>query len=242
MKHLYIKFYILYHYGGLWLENSTICFTNLKNVFDLLKTQNLILFDCDKNEINCNIMSNDSLFSIACNKNNRIIQSILELIINESKDFIDNFNMELKIQNIINLNKKYIYHLYNLSRDYKNKVIHIENLISHNYTIINNSNKLLFLVIDINYIKKYTKYHWLLRLSKQQILNSNMWISKLFRYALHMEQTVYRYNNLYKNSLIENEIKLVPDNMNELKNIITNYNLYQEYPYRLVHKQPIRNT
>lgn len=241
MKLLYIQYYILYHYGGLWLKSSTICFNSLENVFHLLKINEIIMFDCDQNEILCNINSKYSLSSLASKKNNKIIKKILEFIIKQSNDLIENFNIEEQIQNILQINSKYIYHLNNLSRDYNNKSIYVENLISHNYTIVNNPN-LLFLVINIEYINKYIKYHWLLRLNKEQLLNSNMWITKLFRYSLDKKQKVYKQNNLYTHTLIEDEINLVPENKNEMIHITKNYNLYQEYPYRIVDKEVIRNT
>lgn len=242
-KSLYIKFHILYNYGGLWLENSTLCFKSLKEIFDKLALKDMITFDCSiiKSNISCNKQNRVSLFSIAARKNNPIIKNILDFIIERSNSLICNFNIEDDISNILKLNESKIYHFENTQRDYQNKSIHIDNLISHNYTVVKNPD-LLFMVVDLSYIKKYRKYQWLLRLNQQQLLESNMWLSKLFRYALRMEQKVYLENNMYHDSTNHLEINLVPDDLHELKYIVQNSNLYQEHPYRLVHKEPIRNT
>ena len=97
--------------------------------------------------------------------------------------------------------------------------------------------------LNIDKIKDSIKYKWLLRLNKNQLLNSNMWISKLFRHALNLKQKVYaEYDYKYDVNLGIKDINLFPENEKEFIDTIKDSNISPYCPYSLISKQPIRNT
>lgn len=229
IKYEYIKYYILYHYGGLWIPDSTIMFKDPSLFFNRLNYYNVVLFRGDLyNRV------------IACNPGNPIIKQIVDFITDKSNHMMYHFQLYTDISSIIQSTDDihYLHTDYNLSVDSNNKPISIENLISHHYTIIKNPEKALCFVVHIADIQKYVKYHWLLRLNKTQLLESNMWLSKLCRFSLGMEQYVYRENTDYLNP----EIKLFPDSKEDLIAHIKHSNLYQHNPYLLISKSSTRNT
>ena len=56
----------------------------------------------------------------------------------------------------------------------------MEDLLSNRPLKINKSAFCLF--IDIDNLKKYTKYGWILKMNKKQILNSNLALSYIFKH------------------------------------------------------------
>ena len=231
----YIKYYLLYHYGGLWIEPDTIPFKNFKIIIDKLDKYDSITFG-DKS-INDNI--------IAFKKNNNITKNILNYIIQQKNTVIPSFNFH----NNIKLLLKYSKNNYNFDQsydgsfDYKNNTITIDNLVSNNYTLLKNTKNILFLNLNINSIEKSIKYKWLLNLSEKQLLNSNMWISKLLSYTLKLKQVVYaEYDTDIDEKIGTKKIDLYPNDIFDFVENVKNSNILPYSPYLLIDKEPIRNS
>jgi hypothetical protein len=73
---------------------------------------------------------------------------------------------------------------YDGSRDSDGKWIHSPNHLSDKSTKLLDENKALFIFLANYELMNDEENKWFLKLNKNQILNGNMWISKLFRKAL----------------------------------------------------------
>ena len=236
LKKIYIKYYLLYHYGGLWLEPDTIPFKKFTIISNKLKEYDLITFGYSTSV-------DDRI--IAFKKHNKTNKEILKYIFKEINNLNSNFYYHDNIKLLINQeeNKYHFDTSFNGSSDYKDNVITVENLVSHNYTLFKNQYNLLFINLNIDKIEKSINFKWLLRLSEKQLLQSNMWISKLFNYSYGLRQKIYSsYHNKYDINIGLNEMNLYPDTESELKNNIKNSNILPYSHYIIVDKEPVRNT
>ena len=178
-------------------------------------------------------------------KNNNITKNILNYIIQQKNTVIPSFNFH----NNIKLLLKYSKNNYNFDQsydgsfDYKNNTITIDNLVSNNYTLLKNTKNILFLNLNINSIEKSIKYKWLLNLSEKQLLNSNMWISKLLSYTLKLKQVVYAdYDTDIDEKIGTKQIDLYPNDIFDFNDNIKNSNILPYSSYLLIDKEPIRNS
>lgn len=238
LKKIYIKYYLLYNYGGLWLEPDTIPFKKFTIISNKLKNYDLITFGY------YNSSSVDDKI-IGFKKHNKTNKEILKLIHNEINNLNPDFYYYGNIKSLLTQEKNR-YHFdtsFDGSNDYKDNVITVENLVSHNYTLFKNQYNLLFINLNIDKIEKSINFKWLLRLSEEQLLQSNMWISKLFNYSNRSRQKIYSNNyNKYDIDIGMNKMNLYPDTKSELKNNIKNSNILPYSHYIIVDKEPIRNT
>jgi len=248
IKYEYVKYYLLYNYGGIWIKPDIIVFKALDLFYQKLNTKNMVLFNCNRNSIVCNKSCNPDLDIIGVKKGNKIIKNVLdklnmELIKGHSNYHYNNLSNNL-LYKLILKNKKNIFIFgseYNGSRDYNGKLITIENMISNNHTLVKDPRKILFIRTDMKNINNLHKYQWISRLNKKQLLNSNMWISKLFRYALNKNQK-YIHNIGIGTSDIKDEIyNIFPKTYSEFKNTTKNMNVMLHNPYVIVNKQSYRN-
>ena len=250
-KREYFKYYLLYNYGGLWITPDTLSFNNFTNIFNKLEEVDLITFGCNDNEILCNSEVNNNHHILAANKYNKIIKETLNIITKECKHYLTNFNFNDMSNTILNENiNKYkesetIFNFNNQfdgSRDYNGKLITPDNLISTNYTLFLNSKKVIFMKLHTNKMKRNLKYNWLLRLNENQLLESNMWISKLFRFTFNKEQKYYtNYSKYYDNDVLSS-YNLQPKTINETLKNIENSNLSTIGTYQLISKESTRNS
>ena len=247
----YLKYYLLYNYGGIWVPYTTIAFKNFSEIFDKLRDFELITFGCSNKEILCNTESNVNDSLIASNKHTKIVKQLLEKTTNEIKNLLNNYSFSNKTNSILNStiklykDRNYVYNFsneYDGSRDYNNKLINSENLISKNYTLFKNPNKVIFICLDRDHIKKHIKYNWLERLSVKQLLDSNMWISKLYRFVFRKKQQHFFYENINNNKLIKHHFNIFPKNKADMYSTFKNMNISQENPYSLVSKESYRNS
>lgn len=231
----YIKYYLLYHYGGLWVEPDTIPFKNFKIIINKLNKYDSITFGDE--------FVNDNI--IAFKKNNNTTKTILYYIIQQKKSLIPSFNFHNNIKLLLKSSKnKYNFdNSYDGSIDYKNNIITIDNLVSNNYTLLKDTKNIIFLNLNINSIEKSIKYKWFLNLDEKQLLNSNMWISKLLSYAFKLKQKIYAEYSINTDTKIgTKEFDLYPRDIFDFEDNIKNSNILPYSPYLLIDKEPIRNS
>jgi len=240
----YIKYYILYTYGGIWLPADTLVFKNFGPIFDKNKQYDLITFDCPDNNINCDSMKDINPNIICSKKGSEIIKKVLNYIVSLMRTH-NNFIFNNNISDILlKENSRYHYGTETCaSRDINGSPITVENLISHNYTILPQSDSVFLISLRYKELQKYNKYKWLLRLNNDQIMKSNMWLSKLIRYSFGKSQTVYaEYTDKHDIKIGQKEIMLCPRDQLELSTTILDSNISPYTPYLLVNKEPIRKT
>ena len=123
--------------------------------------------------------------------------------------------------------------------DYNTKTITTENLLLTNITLFRNPDKVLFIQFNEKKIRLELKNNWILRMDQKQLLETNMWISKLLRFSLDKDQKFY-HENYFKTILQKNTYNLFPTNQEIIeisKHINSPYS-----PYIVVTKDTSRNT
>ena len=206
-KNYYISTAILYTYGGIWLVPNMILFKNIDYIETKLQEFNFVAFGCSNNKYMCNnnhLSPNLGVF--ASQKGNPLMKHCFTKINEYFNDNINyNYEFQNDIKNIIldelkhmvnnNIIKYYqIDSYHNGKRDSKNKLIKVDNLLSTNNTVFRYEP--VFVLIDRDELDKNSIYSWFNNMNKEQIINSNLWISSLFRKALQKTQELEDYNKL----------------------------------------------
>ena len=128
------------------------------------------------------------------------------------------------------------------TRDYDNKVVNVQNLLSINNTLLYQVDKVCLIIIDMDGIDKYPKYRWFQRMDKKQILESNLWFAKIIRNSLNYKSNMYfDSSRILNNRLIEYSVSEKPSSQKELYDIIYNSNLYFIQPWNQVYNSSSRN-
>ena len=231
-----ISMMLLTRYGGIWLPPSTICFKNLKNLYNLTNNYDYISVSCSQNVQSCskyNFQLDTNI--VISKKNNKLFNLILTNCVKRGILNKNDYDYRHEIEEIFYKTIRYLknYQEFNYfeipaqyigSTDNWDRLITIDNLLSSNRTVLKDSKKILFMVINREDISRRIKYNWFERFSIEQIFNSNLWITYLFRKALHINERYFNNNN--------QRISIPPVNMNQLYELIhnSNMNVYNTRP------------
>jgi len=151
----YIKIYVVYKNGGIWLDTNTLVLNDLQSLFDLLETHDGFFIRDDKNNI-CNTFGSKSntlllsvlkvninnnvfdLFTDAINKQNYLFQNYL--IFNGSYNMFPINNNNSIDKYIINKYTDYkdVYRYFQPLIILNNNLFDLYNIIYSNYNIVNN--------------------------------------------------------------------------------------------------------
>ena len=194
-KHL-IATGLLYHYGGIWMDPSTILLCDLRDILKKLEFNDVIAFGCASEEYRCqNSYLLPNLQVYASKAGNHLMKQCFIDIHNHFQKNNSNFEFNNPCVEIIRNNLKYFVEegkikyfqyssKYNGSRDHLGKLITLDNLLSIHETRLMCDDCAFFIVIDYQRLMLNKNLEWFRRMSESQILNSNLWISELFRTAL----------------------------------------------------------
>jgi len=194
----YIRYILLYKYGGIWIDSDTIVFKNLITIINKLKKYNFIGFGCHYGDITCKKKISGTPYPANWIMASRKNDSLMHRCYLKCNDLLDKNYYNIKknyfsigrelmwkeIQYLYKHNKNWKYYHYSsvcIERDSKgkklinNRMISTENI--DQYCI----NRFLFIPI-YNTAPGFPK--WFLKLNKKKLLKSNMLISKLFRLSL----------------------------------------------------------
>uniref|UniRef100_A0A6C0KGM8 Uncharacterized protein n=1 Tax=viral metagenome TaxID=1070528 RepID=A0A6C0KGM8_9ZZZZ len=181
---------LLYYYGGLICPNSFVPLKSLKNLYE----QNIKVHDCfvgefvDRNSTSAlvNFFPNPRL--VGCKKNSSSLRKIVQYLeLLNSKDYTNESDFLGQLS-------RYLYKLCNENemtsvdgsllgiKDTDNNPILINDLLGNSYLKLND--KCVGIYIPADEILKRTHYQWFARLSREQILEGNMIISKYFILSL----------------------------------------------------------
>ncbi len=245
-----IKFKFLYEYGGIWMDPHTIVMKDLLPTYNLLNQFEMIVFGCPSDYYLCNkgYMKPQTKVIMSLPKlqiNNLTYQHIEKKITSynypayefaETGDCIFwkyleqlSFGKQLKF---LHLSSEF-----NGTRDFNHKLIGINNWLSTNRTYFIDEDKLLFVSLDNQEINQNKVFKWFLRFSFYQIINSDLWISYLFKKSLGLKEKYY-YTNDYRDTNIDEEsIDAPPINIDELNRIFYLSNYFATQPWEVVYQQ-----
>ena len=183
----YMKYSILYKYGGIWIPNSTITLNPLSLNMDEYEQGRLLLFGLNHENYQTEPRYNDLI--VATDKETTIVNNILHLL---DKSLIT-FNYDNIFNNYVNtyINERpgdlYFSHLI-LQYDMVDESIEKRDMTTtFNNRLINYDNY-SFYYIPTHDFEKYPAYTFMLKLSPQEILTSNTFIGELFKYSVKKEK------------------------------------------------------
>lgn len=119
-------------------------------------------------------------------------------------------------------------------RDKLNNWIDESNFFSENYTVVNTPNNVWFITLMTSEWKDLREYQYIFRLSKEQILQSNLWFAKLIRVSMDNTPIVVSQTE-FKEWYLD-EYNLQDQNMLPVKG--NNLNQFYMAPDNMVPKQP----
>ena len=183
--HNLLKYAILYKYGGIWIPKDTIMLNKLVISESDYYSGKVLTFGINNTNIIDNAGISDNI--IASNRHNPVIKNVLKFITNNTSRFQNSYKFKRGINKFFNkLIRKgdYIrFYQDTLQKDFSGKFIKISEIMSiFNNNIVDYKDKIFFNV-HVNRIRELPKYSYLLRMSRSQIINSNLFISKLFKFS-----------------------------------------------------------
>jgi len=204
---------LIYVYGGMTVPNSLVCLKNLKNIYDENTTNNQA-FVCEAINRTCNLKSNSGentfIPSIdimgASNKNNNVILSLVESL--KQMNMNGHFNDENKFQGTIGYMCKQLIDEQNLLliggesigiKNNKKKPILLEDLCEESYLDL--YPHVVGIYIPSDEILRRTKYNWLAVMNAEEVLNTNMIISKYLKASIQDTNNEY-FSNLKTRSVV----------------------------------------
>lgn len=206
LKSDYIRICLLYKYGGMWLDADTIMMTNMHEVIDLLKKgEDFIGFGCTGYKCT-NGYGRPSNQAMAAKKNSIMMKRCLDHLnkkldthfsaTSEDKKDFDYFDLgKLIIWDEFDKLKKeqnYKYHHFpsyvDGSRDKDGLWIAKETVIEEDIKLLDENKLMLLFLVNSSFCGKEEKYNFFCKKTKQDILNGDKFISKMFRKALGIEQ------------------------------------------------------
>ena len=181
MTYNYIKYAILNKYGGIWLPSSTIIVKPLRDMINIHRNK-LITFSINNTQLVENKGLSDNI--IACNKNNLLTEEMLAFLKHKINSFQNDILFTKEINRYFNtllLNYPH-YHSDQEQLEINNSIINNSHLFS-NQISIHHINKNI-ININLDDIRNNPKYSFLLHMSRENILNSNMLIGRIIRQSL----------------------------------------------------------
>lgn len=207
----YISFCLLDRYGGIYLEPSIIVMQNLIHLYKNLNKYDFIGFSCPEDYKKCNGCKLKPSTDIMISKSNTVLVKLCKM---ELRKIITSYNYPSYNFNHygdcvlwkflgISVNRFKMNYLqlspeYSGTRDNTNSLITVDNYLSKNNTNFKNKEKVFVVIINSKEIMQHQKYNWFLRFSFEQILKSNLWINKLFRESLNLDNK-YFYEPIFNN-------------------------------------------
>ena len=199
MKTDYIRYNLLYKYGGIWLDSDTIVIQNLSPLIKKLEKYDFIGFGCHNGNIMCKLTNNGypkpANWVMVSKKNGKLMKKCIDManiLLNKYNKYYFQKNYHILGRKLIWSQIKYL-HKYDKSWKYfhfSSKCIERDN----NGIKLTNDRLLSTSIIDPICKSKYffiPIYNtapgfptWFVNMNKNDILKGNILISKLFRYSL----------------------------------------------------------
>lgn len=178
---------VLHHYGGILMENSFICMKSLKPLQDIIdETDKPIVGEF----INAGFSSNLEVFApsiklIGCKRECPIIKNFIHYLDGvNNRDFTAAQIFENNISSWLtkNIEKDNITCILGetIGTRINNEPVLIENLLTETDLKDKIDDNTLMVYVDRDEILNRTHYNWFVRLSPEQIFNSNTTIAELF--------------------------------------------------------------
>jgi hypothetical protein len=197
---------LLYHYGGMIVPNSFLCMRNLLNMYDMgLDGDHPFVCEIVNRHAHIPSQSNRLLFAptiefIGSKKHSPIINEIIELLKGrqlsgffQSEDHFLGFSEKICEKMILAKKMNMVGGEYIGVKTQNNKIIGLEELMEDKYLDLNPHS--YGILIPASEILRRTKYQWFAVMDSNEILKSQMIISKYLKASM-----VNTIDELYKKS------------------------------------------
>jgi len=192
-----LKYAVIFKYGGLWLPKDTLVLREFHIPDDLYYNNHIISFSENNTFYENNKGLSDRIF--AAKKGNPLIKTLLNDVIQN----LSSFNFANRFKNYFNIKfndlsqgGKLTYFPITLDKEVNGRYLTFDTL----FGIFNNNivdyRKHSFVVLRTEYLDKFPKYSYINRMSENQILMSNMFITTLIRYAFQRKNTLVHSGNI----------------------------------------------
>jgi hypothetical protein len=190
----FYRILLMYKYGGIYIDVDVLVLKDLISIYDKLKDYDFVGFGCTGN-ICKNGFGKPSNWLLCSRPNTKLMKNILNrynLKLNEINK-VNNFNFNYhdfgklliwdELKELIERENYTYYHysnLYDGTRDINGKWVNMSRLFSVENIIYDKPNDLLFIVLYNSNATEDIK-----NLTKNELLNSNYFISKYFRQSIN---------------------------------------------------------
>jgi hypothetical protein len=193
---------ILYYYGGMIVPNSFVCLKNLKELYSRgLESSNPFVCENINHSLDLikqktKMLFTPSTFFMGANKNDATIKMLIEYLkirnsnphFSSENDFIGDTSNKL-LEFIGNQKMNLILGQQIGVKTNNRKVVLVEDLMEENY--IDYPSDLYGIYIPGEVILNRTKYQWFAVMSEEDILSSNMVISKYLQSSIIDNKNIY---------------------------------------------------
>jgi hypothetical protein len=208
LKTDYIRVALLYKYGGIWLDADTIMMEPLTKVVDLINNgEDFIGFGCTGETCITDGYGFPSNGAMASKKHSVLMERCLnslnkkldeyfnyDKIENKEKKELDYFELGKLIiwDNIEKLENEQNYTYYHFpssvdgTRDKDGKWIAKELIFNKHIDLLDEDKLMLVFLVNSSICGDDKDYNWFCKLSKEQVLNGDYFVSHLFRRALNI--------------------------------------------------------
>ena len=189
----YIRYILLYKYGGIWIDADTIVIKNLKPIINKLNYYDFVGFGCHFNNKQKCLNSGKPYpanWVMGSRKNGKLMELCIKkcnLFLNSSNNLRKDYHalgretLWSEISYLLKNDKNWSYYHYQskcIERDSSNKKLYNSRAISNEEIDEKCKDKLLFIPI-YNTAPGFPE--WFKNMDESQLLKSNMLISKIFR-------------------------------------------------------------
>jgi hypothetical protein len=192
-----IKYAIIHKYGGLWLPKDTLVLKKFTIPDNIYYNNFIISLSENNNFYDNNVGVSDAIF--ASKQNNPILKQLLNDVLKQ----LDTFNYSTKFKNYFNIRfnevanqGKLKYIPLNLTKEMNGRHFTFDTL----FGVFNNNivdyNKFSLLCLRTEYLDKFPKYSYINRMSDNQILMSNMFITSLVKYSFGKKMNLIHSGNI----------------------------------------------
>lgn len=180
----YLKYAILKKYGGLWMPKDLIIYKKMENI----NSNKLITFGLNNNNIVDNVGFSDEI--LFANKENVLVSKMLSYIKCNYHSFQNALIFKKSINKFFNKmiykhNQNHLHMDLIANRKVDNSFLDNSDLFSTNFVNIKNFERKNMIRLQISNINRFHKYNFILKLNKNELISSNLFITYLLKYALY---------------------------------------------------------
>lgn len=184
LKENLIKFAILFKYGGLWVPKDTLLLKPINSINDVYSC-NFKTYGINNRNYNDKGISDQIISS---KKNDSLVKSILQFLIKNTNGFQNAIEFKSSVNKrfneFIKNNREHIHTNLGITEKCSGAHYHISDLFTTNLVKFKNYSGKSYIKLYIDDLENLREYNYILSLSENGILHSNLFLSLLINKSL----------------------------------------------------------